>query len=125
MLRQTSRHFWMRLRKKPFRETAYQKARTRQFLKRVRGFARESRLRGEKCEVKDSDIQTAYSEIGSDAVTELRTADPKAFASLRKIQGDGSQRLEPKITKSLQLKGPFNEIANLLKEEIAKQRSEE
>lgn len=106
-----------------FREAAYQKARTRQLLKKGLGASLvKSRLRFESCAIQDTDIETAYEHIGSSAEIELRALVQKQLRRFEKTPAASDREMTQKITKALQLKGHrFADISRILKEELAKQ----
>jgi SOS response regulatory protein OraA/RecX len=102
-----------------FRETAYQKARTRQLLKKGLGASLvKSRLRAEKCPIDNEDINAAYEEIGSDSKSQLRALIQKLLRRYERSKTVAPKDIAQKITRSLQSKGhSYSEITALLKEE--------
>ena len=97
-----------------FRETAYQKARTRQLLKKGLGASLvKAKLRFEKCEIKDGDIQEAFEAIGTTPQEELRKVVDKALRKYARGKELPPKELRQKILKSLMTKG--HNVAAVLK----------
>lgn len=89
-----------------FREKNYQKARTRQLLKKGLGAnVVKAKLRAEKCTVSDDDITTAFAEIGTDANTELRELVAKALRKWERRSGVSERDIRQKVIKAMAAKG--------------------
>jgi len=89
-----------------FREQNYQKARTRQLLRKGLGASLvKARLRGEKCTVSDGDIKQAFGDIGTDAHAELRTLVEKTVRRLRRRGGYSERELRQRVIRALAAKG--------------------
>ena len=89
-----------------FREQNYQRARTRQLLRKGLGAPIvKSKLRAEKCQVSDDDIARGFEELGVDPQAQLRAAVEKELRRWARRTGADPREYRQRIARSLALKG--------------------